>query len=50
MLNTFCGSIRTAVKCTNLYSVGAGLSRPFRKVPSISAASESIGTTDARVL
>lgn len=32
---------------THLYSEGAGVSRPLRKVPSISAASESMGRTEA---
>lgn len=34
----------------HLYSEGAGLSRPLRKVPSISAASEPMGNTAASEL
>lgn len=39
-------STRTKTQ-THLYSEGAGVSRPLRKVPSISAASESMGRTEA---
>lgn len=35
---------------THLYSEGAGVSRPLRKVPSISAARESMGRTEARAV